>query len=396
MACTVYATSGLVWPIQSFPTASFPRWKSPRALREAKQAWEFFELVESSDAATRVRLSGTVWLNIINVGPRNSIWYPIDNQADLILYKNGQNLHYQACPSYSWVSQRDLGVSLDPLSNIFPASRAISRQIPDIPAPETPVTTTGPVPTNPVASIPKTPAASIPKTAAASITKTAAASITKTAAASITKTPAASIPTNPAASIPTNPAAPASKPVPAPTPTVTEPKKTRFANVMEDDSVAPPKKPSLQNIQKKKLLDQMAPQTQPNIPKAAPKASVASQPPVRKVVTDSGDPVLVNPKLIEEAKKTIETSTEKKEVKKETVETSTEKKEVKKEKSTEAQKDQAEQAEKPTEKKEVKEETGEKEKSTAAQKVQAEKPTEKTEIHAANSAEVKEDIIQHI
>ena len=113
--------SGTVWPTQIFPSNSFSGWDGKRRSR-AQRAWNFFEQVESSDAATRVRLGGSGW-----TPPKRgafpedaSIWFPIGSDSNRMLYLEGQRLHQQVCPGLNWVSQRSFGISTTPVTNVLP------------------------------------------------------------------------------------------------------------------------------------------------------------------------------------------------------------------------------------------------------------------------------------
>ena len=113
--CSLYDGSGSVWPRQPFPGNLFPGWSHQRRF-QAQNAWNFFELVESTDAATRVKLvtNPTVSQAPPSVFPHTqSLWFPIGTNSRLQQYRTGQRLHQQACPGINWQSQRLLGPSLD-------------------------------------------------------------------------------------------------------------------------------------------------------------------------------------------------------------------------------------------------------------------------------------------
>ncbi len=121
--CSLYDGSGTVWPLTTFPGNLFPGW-SAQQRQDAQIAWNFFELVESTDAATRVRLSNQGgWTppaaSVFAQTP--SLWYPIFAEGRQTLYRRGQLLHQQACPGTNWQSQRSLGIPLTPLTNVYPA-----------------------------------------------------------------------------------------------------------------------------------------------------------------------------------------------------------------------------------------------------------------------------------
>lgn len=122
--CSNYTVPGgrnpLIWPVQQFPGNLFPGWDSKRRMN-AQQAWNFYEQVESSDAATRVRLSGTGWAppqtNVFAQDP--SIWYSMQTEGAKTLYHQGLILHEQACPCVKWVSQRSLGISTTSVTTVY-------------------------------------------------------------------------------------------------------------------------------------------------------------------------------------------------------------------------------------------------------------------------------------
>lgn len=122
--CSVYDGSGTVWPQQPFPGNLFPGWDIKRRF-QAQQAWAFFELVESTDAATRVRLSnqGGWTPPPPSAFPQTqTLWYPINTEGNRTLYHQGLLLHQQACPSTNWTPQRTLGIPTTPLTNVYPGS----------------------------------------------------------------------------------------------------------------------------------------------------------------------------------------------------------------------------------------------------------------------------------
>ena len=123
MACDAYAlTPSTTWPVQGFPSSLF-RGFSSRQLRDAITAWNFFEQVEATDAATRVRLGNASWVapGYNTVAP-TSIWFPLDTEGRKTLYLRGKLLHIQACPGFDFKSQRDLGIPLPPVTNILPGA----------------------------------------------------------------------------------------------------------------------------------------------------------------------------------------------------------------------------------------------------------------------------------
>jgi hypothetical protein len=118
LACNLYAgPPSTVWPVQSFPASQYKHRFSHTDLHEAKKAWELFERVESQDADTRVRLSGTGWTPHPK-GP--SIWYIFRDHQEYIQYQRGRYLHIQLCPTYNWTAQRYLGISAMPVTDVMP------------------------------------------------------------------------------------------------------------------------------------------------------------------------------------------------------------------------------------------------------------------------------------
>ena len=109
-----------VWPVQPFPATGGQR-LSGGALRDAQDAWNFFELVESTDAATRVRIAqaGPYTPPPIDAG-RKPLWFPLNTIRDFARYQRGQMLHWENCPAIDWTSQRYLGFPPAPDYNILP------------------------------------------------------------------------------------------------------------------------------------------------------------------------------------------------------------------------------------------------------------------------------------
>ena len=100
MDCSIYTPPFTTWPVQSFPKTAFPRWAGQRLTR-AQRAWTFYEQVEATDAATRIRLSGT------STPPS---WYPFNTEGDRLLHKDGKELHMLVCPTIGWTAQRNQGI----------------------------------------------------------------------------------------------------------------------------------------------------------------------------------------------------------------------------------------------------------------------------------------------
>lgn len=120
-ACDIYATGPLgpsEWIGQAFPSGNpaFLR-MSARELTLAREAWNFFELVESRDAATRERVyAAGVPPNYSNapvVSP--SIWYSLTGLGARTLYTKGRWLHIRLCPALNWTSQRNRPFMYPPL-----------------------------------------------------------------------------------------------------------------------------------------------------------------------------------------------------------------------------------------------------------------------------------------
>ena len=116
----IYDGSGTVWPQQPYPSTNGPRLTGAN-LTEEQQAWNFFELVEAYDASVRVRMSGANYVPPPAVGSgASSPWFPILNQDQQLLYRNGQVIHEVMFPCYCWRSQRYLGISKDHVTNVYP------------------------------------------------------------------------------------------------------------------------------------------------------------------------------------------------------------------------------------------------------------------------------------
>jgi hypothetical protein len=87
------------------------------------RAWAFFEQVEAYDA--KVRVTTTAPPTAGHTTDR-SIWYPIDTQAKLLMYQQGQALHRALCPTYSWKPQRDYGITNPAPPNVYPPTTTCS------------------------------------------------------------------------------------------------------------------------------------------------------------------------------------------------------------------------------------------------------------------------------
>lgn len=124
-ACDLYVSPPFsrTWRAQAFPAGNPAVIRMPsRELVAARQAWNFFELVETADAATRVRLSDAGgWTPPSTPVVPASIWYPLAGPGVFTLYKKGQQLHRRICPNYDWTSQRNLGIPTAPLLDIGPS-----------------------------------------------------------------------------------------------------------------------------------------------------------------------------------------------------------------------------------------------------------------------------------
>jgi hypothetical protein len=120
MACSIYTgPPTTAWPRTAFPSYLF-RGFSSRQLQDAVLAWNYFELVESTDAATRVRLSTQGWVPPTGMLEGSSIWFPIASEGRKDLYFRGKLLHVQACPGMDWRPQRSLGIPPAPLTSVLP------------------------------------------------------------------------------------------------------------------------------------------------------------------------------------------------------------------------------------------------------------------------------------
>lgn len=120
-ACGVYATGPLgpsEWMGQSFPSGNpaFLR-MSARELTQAREAWNFFELVESTDAATRERVFAAGVPPNYSDAPvvTPSLWYPLTGLGARTLYTKGRWLHIRLCPALNWTSQRNRPFMYPPL-----------------------------------------------------------------------------------------------------------------------------------------------------------------------------------------------------------------------------------------------------------------------------------------
>lgn len=117
--CDIYATSTLTWPKQQFPGdhPSVSRMNQGERLA-AKRAWNYFEQVESIDAATRVRLglSG----GVIRAPPPGT-WVSFNGEGQRALYEKGRRYHIIICPAYNWTPQRDLPIPTTPVGTVTPA-----------------------------------------------------------------------------------------------------------------------------------------------------------------------------------------------------------------------------------------------------------------------------------
>jgi hypothetical protein len=121
-ACAIYAgLPSTEWPAQAFPASQYRHKFSAADLREARQAWAFFEAVETQDADTRVRLSGTGWQPSTSPVQDPTLWYVFKDQSEYLRYQRGRYLHIQLCPTYNWTSQRNLGISPTPVTDVLPA-----------------------------------------------------------------------------------------------------------------------------------------------------------------------------------------------------------------------------------------------------------------------------------
>jgi hypothetical protein len=90
---------------------------SARELTQSREAWNFFELVESTDAATRERVFAAGVPPNYSDAPvvTPSLWYPLTGLGDRTLYTKGRWLHIQVCPALNWTSQRNRPFMYPPL-----------------------------------------------------------------------------------------------------------------------------------------------------------------------------------------------------------------------------------------------------------------------------------------
>ena len=132
--CSNYDASGkavdvlLTWPQTQFPGNLFPGWSSKRRF-DSQKAWNYFELVESADAQTRVSLgiqgnyafpSRSTPTKTLPPPAVDSLWYPLTSSGDRTLYRLGLSLHQQVCPSVNWNAQRSMPIPTKPLTTVFP------------------------------------------------------------------------------------------------------------------------------------------------------------------------------------------------------------------------------------------------------------------------------------
>jgi hypothetical protein len=122
--CNIYDGSGEIWPRQCFPAPIFLKRYTTAEFLAAKAAWSFFEMVESHDAAVRVRLSVKYldYATPSTCGEHTSIWYKFRGNEERMQYLRGKYLHAELCPNYQWVSQRDRGITPPPV-NVYPLPR---------------------------------------------------------------------------------------------------------------------------------------------------------------------------------------------------------------------------------------------------------------------------------
>lgn len=121
-ACDIYSLVSPDWIGQRFPSGNpaFSR-STARDLARNREAWNFFELVESTDAATRLRIceAGAVPYSTKPV-ITPTLWYPLTTQGRQMLYRRGQLLHVQLCPNFNWTANRNRPIILDPPSCATP------------------------------------------------------------------------------------------------------------------------------------------------------------------------------------------------------------------------------------------------------------------------------------
>jgi hypothetical protein len=86
----------------------------------ARTAWNLYERVQATDAATRVSLSGTGWNPPSWRNQSLTIWYVFPGLDEKNHFNLGQRLHQQAYPQLNWVAQRNLGISGSVVSVTWP------------------------------------------------------------------------------------------------------------------------------------------------------------------------------------------------------------------------------------------------------------------------------------
>jgi hypothetical protein len=133
--CKNYSSVGkdddvlLIWPTTPFPGNLFPGWSSQRRF-QAQTAWNFFELVETNDSKIRIMIgdmsgsftfpSRSTATKIVPPPPVPQLWYPFAGAGELTMYREGQLLHQQACPTINWIPQRALPLPTEPLTTVYP------------------------------------------------------------------------------------------------------------------------------------------------------------------------------------------------------------------------------------------------------------------------------------
>lgn len=116
--CNIYDSPTLIYPQQPFPADnSVFRRMSQGEKQAAKKAWNYFEQVETADAATRVRIGQAG--GVIPSQQIGSLWVSFAGEGERALYEKGRRLHMRICPTRIWTPQRNR-----PIPTIVPTTVA--------------------------------------------------------------------------------------------------------------------------------------------------------------------------------------------------------------------------------------------------------------------------------
>jgi len=107
------------WIYRPFPAVVFPQRPNSWYLM-ARTAWDTYERVQTTDADTRVQLSGTGWAPPSWRNQSLTIWYVFQSSEEKNHFNLGQRLHQQAYPQLNWIAQRNLGISESVVSVSWP------------------------------------------------------------------------------------------------------------------------------------------------------------------------------------------------------------------------------------------------------------------------------------